>query len=175
MTDLVQTAASPTSTAPAASPRLLSLDALRGFDMFWIVGGAPVVLGLVALTGRQDLLDWCTNQERHAAWAGFHFEDLIFPLFLFVAGAAVPFSLLQRQQAGDSVARLHWRVLRRALLLVLLGMICNGLLRLAIRAWPACWGASGWPTPEAPSLPCTAGRAGKACGWRVCCWATTWH
>jgi predicted acyltransferase len=112
--------------------RLTSLDALRGFDMFWIMGGMPVVLGMVALSGNEELLKWCQTQQHHVAWNGFHFEDLIFPLFLFLAGVAIPFSLLRHQERGERSLHLHLHVIRRCVLLVLLGIIYNGLLQFRI-------------------------------------------
>lgn len=74
------------------SDRLLSIDALRGFDMFWIMGAEDIAKEFARwsdLPGR-DLVD---EQLEHVPWAGFHFYDLIFPLFLFLVGAVLPFSL----------------------------------------------------------------------------------
>ena len=106
--------------------RLLSLDALRGFDMFWIMGGdtlATAVLGLFPARWALRL----RSQFEHVEWAGFRFYDLIFPLFLFLVGCVIPYSL-GRYRAQPGAALL--RVLRRVALLVLLGLIANGLLRL---------------------------------------------
>ena len=64
----------------------------------------------------------------HPDWNGFTFYDLIFPLFLFIAGVAMPFSFEKRLERGDSKVSLYQHVILRGLLLVLLGMIYNGLL-----------------------------------------------
>ena len=122
---------------PEHSQRLLSLDALRGFDMFWIIGGDALSKFLSRATD-SSLLDWwgaragawgfTRGQMFHANWHGFTAYDLIFPLFLFIAGVAMPFSFAKRQATGDS-ARVHWHVVRRGLLLVLFGMIYNGFLQ----------------------------------------------
>ncbi len=79
--------------------RITSIDALRGFDMFWITGGEGIIHALhrVAPGPTTEALDM---QFRHVSWAGFHFYDLIFPLFLFVVGAVLPFSLTRRLEAG---------------------------------------------------------------------------
>jgi predicted acyltransferase len=114
------------ATGPA--PRLQSLDALRGFDMFWIIGGSAVVAGWAELTG-WPWLHWVANQCEHVEWHGFKFWDLIFPLFLFIAGVAMPFSLTRRVERGDGKLALHLHVVRRGLVLVLLGVVYNGLLR----------------------------------------------
>ena len=112
-----------TATAPLAQ-RLLSLDALRGFDMFWIVGAESLVSGLrkISDTGPIKLL---ADQLEHKPWAGFHFEDLIFPLFVFIIGVSLVFSLTKTiAQSGRRTAVL--RILRRSALLYLLGILYYG-------------------------------------------------
>jgi len=111
------------SKAPASS-RIISLDALRGFDMLWIMGGGTVFIGLAQLTG-WPVLEWWAGQLKHADWHGFHFEDLIFPLFLFIAGVSMPFSILKRQQRGDNMRGIYLHLVKRALLLILFGMLYN--------------------------------------------------
>ena len=115
-------------TDPAQPSRLRALDALRGFDMFWIIGGGALVEALSRATG-WPLFRVLAEQQEHAAWNGFRFEDLIFPLFLFIAGVTVPFSLLRDLERGASKASVHRRILRRALLLVLLGLVYQGILQ----------------------------------------------
>ena len=75
----------PQPTQPAASQRLLSLDALRGFDMLFIMGFAGLVTALCKLCPG-EFSDWMTAQMGHADWNGFFHHDTIFPLFLFIAG-----------------------------------------------------------------------------------------
>jgi predicted acyltransferase len=116
------------SPAPPASSRLISIDALRGFDMFWIIGGEEVVRNLAQATNWR-YADFVETQLEHVEWAGFHFYDLIFPLFLFVVGAVLPFSLGSHQQKGQSMPRIHWRIVRRTALLFALGLIYNNVLR----------------------------------------------
>ena len=113
----------PNRTAPAA-PRLLSLDALRGFDMFWIVGAEELVRGLEKIT-ESGPIGLVAEQLRHKAWAGFHFEDLIFPLFVFIVGVSLVFSLtktLERSGRREAIVR----ILRRSVLLYLLGILYYG-------------------------------------------------
>jgi predicted acyltransferase len=122
-------------TTQPGSDRLVSLDALRGFDMFWIVGGREVFLAVLALMVSKEWLvtpaqlDWCTNELKHPEWNGFAFYDLIFPLFIFMSGVSMPFSLAKRVARGESTMQLYWKVTRRAMLLVLMGLVCQGLLR----------------------------------------------
>ena len=107
--------------------RLRSLDVLRGFDMFWIIGGKPFVLGLVALFS-VDTRDWLKARLHHPEWHGFEPYDLIFPLFLFIAGVSTVYSITNRLEKGDSRASLHYHFIKRGLILVLLGILYNGLL-----------------------------------------------
>jgi len=104
--------------------RLLSLDALRGFDMFWIIGGEGIAHSLANLTG-WGVAIWASNQLHHVEWDGFVFYDMIFPLFLFIAGVAMPFSLTKRLERGEDHKKLMLHVVRRGLILVVLGVIYN--------------------------------------------------
>jgi predicted acyltransferase len=108
--------------------RLASLDALRGFDMFWIVGGEGIFHALAKLTG-WTVLVWISTQLEHAEWNGFTFYDMIFPLFLFIAGVSMPYSLSKRINRGDSRKQIYWHVVKRMLLLVFFGMVYNGFFR----------------------------------------------
>ena len=107
--------------------RLESLDALRGFDMFFIMGGGPLILAICAALGVGDSA--FAQQFHHVPWDGFHFEDTIFPLFLFIAGVSFPFSMAKRLSDGATKASLCWHSVRRGLTLILFGLICNGLLQ----------------------------------------------
>ena len=104
--------------------RLHSLDALRGFDMFWIMGGGGIFVGLASLTG-WPVFQWWAEQLEHVPWHGFHFYDMIFPLFLFIAGISFPFSLAKRTEMNDSRKSIYKHVITRGLVLVLLGILVN--------------------------------------------------
>ena len=104
--------------------RLLSLDALRGFDMFFIMGGGALLLSLSSFLP-DNISAVIAEQMGHKEWHGFAFYDLIFPLFLFLAGVSFPFSL---SKMGKSKSRMLFKILRRALMLLFLGVLYNGLL-----------------------------------------------
>lgn len=110
---------------PVVATRLLSIDALRGFDMFWIVGGDALMVSALALVNR-PWADHLALQWEHVEWEGFRFYDLIYPLFLFLVGCVLPFSL-ERYQSRPLAAYL--RIARRVVLLFALGLIYNGLLQ----------------------------------------------
>ena len=106
------------------SERLKSLDALRGFDMLWIIGGENVIRHL-AKASDIGFLNEISNQMRHVKWEGFHFYDLIMPLFLFMVGMSIPFSLNKRLTMGDTKKKIYLHALKRSLILFILGMICQ--------------------------------------------------
>jgi len=108
--------------------RLQSLDALRGFDMFWIMGGGEIFIALAALTG-WPALQWWAAQLEHVPWHGFHAEDMIFPLFLFIAGISFPFSMAKRYHGAENRGALYRHVMQRGLVLVLLGILNNNAIR----------------------------------------------
>jgi predicted acyltransferase len=113
----------------AAPERLVSLDALRGLDMFLIAGAQNMTFRLAEYTGWEFLKRIATEFE-HPVWNGFTFFDLIFPLFMFLAGVSFTFSLNKRMEDGEGLRSLHVHVFTRGCSLILLGAICNGLLSL---------------------------------------------
>ena len=107
--------------------RLLSLDALRGFDMFFIMGGGALLLSVSSFFP-ENVSAFIAEQMGHNEWHGFAFYDLIFPLFLFLAGLSLPFSLSKQLSLGKSRLNISLKIVRRAVLLVFLGVLYNGLL-----------------------------------------------
>jgi predicted acyltransferase len=114
-------------TPAPKSERLLSLDALRGFDLFWIVGGHGILVALFKLT-EWGWLGAMDAQLKHVDWSGFQAYDLIFPLFLFMAGVSTPYSLTRRLTEGARGEVIR-KVIQRGLILVLLGIIYNNGLQ----------------------------------------------
>src|SRR6478672_6357712 len=110
--------------------RVLSLDALRGFDMFWIIGGDKLALAILAMIPQAEA-PWVAqakHQLEHSRWEGFTAWDLIMPLFLFVVGAAMPFSFARRAELGHSRGQMLLKLLRRSIILFILGMAVQGHL-----------------------------------------------
>jgi predicted acyltransferase len=112
----------------APPERLTSIDALRGFDMFWIVGGDQVARALCKWWGTPEA-QRLGDQFEHVDWEGFRFYDLIFPLFLFLVGVVLPFSLRKYMTADHPKSVALGRTARRVVLLFLLGLIYNNLLQ----------------------------------------------
>ena len=102
----------------------MSVDALRGFDMFWIIGADSLVYALSRMTQSRPT-SFLADQLDHAEWEGFHFYDMIFPLFVFIVGVSLVFSLTKTiQQAGRAEALK--RVFRRGILLFIIGIFYSG-------------------------------------------------
>ncbi len=115
----------------SAPTRLYSLDALRGFDMFWIMGAEEVFHGMAkAMNGQSSFWNALSLQFTHPDWNGYHAYDTIFPLFLFMAGVSTPFSVGRELEKGKSRGQLVWRVVKRGLILVLLGLVANNGLKI---------------------------------------------
>jgi predicted acyltransferase len=106
--------------------RIMSIDALRGFDMFWITGGDAFFIALFTFIGTHFSHVLATQLD-HPAWSGFRFYDNIFPLFLFIVGLSMPFSITRRLEKGDSKKQLYWHIFRRTITLYVLGLFYNGL------------------------------------------------
>ncbi len=121
----------------AAAERLQSLDVFRGLTM-----------AAMLVVNNPGSWTHVFSPLRHAEWHGLTPTDLVFPFFLFIVGAAMPFSFDRRIAAGASRVRLFEHVVRRALTLVLLGLTLN--------AWPR------WPE-VAPFF-------GLADAWDWSCW-----
>jgi len=109
--------------------RLYSLDALRGFDMFWIMG-IERVFHILAKNTDAPFWQVLSNQFEHPAWHGFTFYDLIFPLFLFLAGVSVPYALGKQFELGKSKQQVVLRVIKRGIILCIFGYIMNNGLQL---------------------------------------------
>ncbi|MES2374930.1 MAG: DUF5009 domain-containing protein [Bacteroidota bacterium] len=109
------------------SARLESLDALRGFDMLWIIGGEAVIHSL-AKANDSSFLQVLSKQMKHVRWEGFHFFDLIMPLFLFMVGMSVPFSIDKRLSIGESKQKIYLHSFKRCVILLIIGMAYDGNL-----------------------------------------------
>jgi len=114
----------------APTGRIASVDALRGFNIFWILGADAVVWSLNDMLRDTNpalsaLGGFLNTQMTHAEWEGFHFYDFIFPLLIFVTGVSIVLSLPQLvKREGKTQA--YIRVSRRALILYGLGLIFYG-------------------------------------------------
>ena len=109
---------------PVKGNRLMSLDAFRGFDMFWIMGGEALVYALAALFGFPDF----HKSFGHVPWEGLQFMDTVFPTFLFMAGASFPFSAAKSLERGMTRGQIARRALRRGITLILFGLAYGGFL-----------------------------------------------
>lgn len=117
--------ARPAEKKVTAAPRIASIDALRGVTLAFITGLDGVVLTALACMPDSPAVRAVRTQFHHVAWDGFHAEDLIFPLFVFIAGMMLPVTLGKLRTAGAGSLRAYGLLARRAALLVLLGVLYN--------------------------------------------------
>lgn len=89
-------------------------------------GNEPVV-EVIARHSGASWMNPIVEQMEHVTWNGFHFYDLIFPLFMFISGVAIPFSLVSKLEKHVSKSLLAKKAIGRGLILVLLGLIYNGV------------------------------------------------
>jgi predicted acyltransferase len=124
------------ATVPATQ-RVVSIDALRGFSFIGILGGDGIAWSLGEMSDGKDNVfgdagTFVSGQFSHVVWEGFCFYDLIFPLFIFITGVSIVFSLTRLvEREGQRAA--HLRVLRRSFLLFGLGLLYYGGMS---RHWP---------------------------------------
>ncbi|MBE0378632.1 transmembrane glucosamine N-acetyltransferase NagX [Pseudoalteromonas prydzensis] len=117
-----------TTTSTVEKPnkkRLASLDALRGMDMFWILGGQSIFTALFVLTGWTG---WKVFEAHtvHSTWHGFTFYDLIFPLFIFLSGVAMGLAPKRIDHLSWIERKVYYRkAVKRLLLLSALGVMYN--------------------------------------------------
>lgn len=113
--------------------RLASLDMLRGLDLFMLVFFKPVFVAFAKHWSNVPFISYLLNQFSHASWEGFTAWDLVMPLFLFMVGAAMPFSFEKYRQSNNKLA-IYKKIIRRFIILFILGIVVQGnLLSLDIR------------------------------------------
>jgi predicted acyltransferase len=117
---------------PAGLPgkRLASIDALRGFDMFWLMQEETGLVLALAAALHLPFQSVLAKELDHTQWVGFTFWDLIAPLFLFIVGLSLPLALESRRAKGQSNRTILGHIVRRTLVLIVLGLVFNGILRL---------------------------------------------
>ncbi len=126
--------------------RLDSLDALRGLDMLIILGADAFLLQMAGMFPDHDFWKWTGEQMTHAAWSGLRVYDLVFPLFVFMAGISFAFSF--RRSVGErylSAKKIGVRLWVRAALLVALGWLVNGPITWSVSEmrWASVLGLIG--------------------------------
>ena len=100
-------------TPPAAPGRLISIDALRGLTIaFMILVNNGYRVAYAPL--------------RHAEWNGWTPTDIVFPTFIFLMGVAIVLSTESKLRRGASRRDICIQVLRRSAILFFLGLVVNG-------------------------------------------------
>ncbi|MBR6864567.1 MAG: DUF5009 domain-containing protein [Bacteroidales bacterium] len=109
--------------------RLLSIDTLRGMDMLLIMGLSTLIVSVCRLfPGGADF--WLARQMSHVDWNGLAIMDMVFPVFLFIAGLSYPFSYASQVEKGRTSWQIHRKIFVRCLALIALGIVYNGFFNL---------------------------------------------
>ena len=113
--------------APAApvlepAPRLASLDVFRGLTMLFMASEIMRIPAVARQFADSRVAQWLTFGLDHVPWTGFVPWDLIQPSFMFMVGVALPFSVASRRARGEPFPAQLGHAIRRALILVLLGI-----------------------------------------------------
>jgi predicted acyltransferase len=119
--------------------RLVSIDALRGLAMFLIlaidIGGAPILRTFTRLWG-EDFANAASEQFNYGFGEGLRLCFIAMPMFIFVVGLVIPFSMTNRLLQKDK-KRTYFHIVKRALILFILGLIAGGhLLHLRFANMP---------------------------------------
>jgi heparan-alpha-glucosaminide N-acetyltransferase len=117
------------AAAPAAPPRLASLDAYRGLVMFLMMAEVLRLADVAAAVPGSAFWSFLAFHQTHAPWAGCSLHDLIQPSFSFMVGVAVPYSLASRLARGQSKSFMTLHAFWRAFVLVLLGIFLRSIGR----------------------------------------------
>lgn len=105
--------------------RLLSLDVLRGFDLMLLVGLQPIICAFLTQLNCEPLNNTLLYQLDHAEWEGLRVWDMVMPLFLFMSGVTMPYSL-PKYKIKNGNLKVWQRVIKRFILLFTLGILVQG-------------------------------------------------
>lgn len=109
--------------------RVLSIDILRGFDLFMLLIFGPIVMGVCRIEALREPLSGLATQFGHVRWEGLAMWDMVMPLFMFTVGLAIPFSFDKFKTGSKQIdAKVYLEILKRVGLLWLLGMVVQGNL-----------------------------------------------
>lgn len=109
--------------------RLASLDILRGLDLWFLLMAGPLVHCIFRTAGPGSAFGtFVEHQFDHVAWEGFAAWDIIMPLFMFMSGITIPFSMSRYKHSMRPDKKFHLRLLKRFCVLFLLGWIVQGNL-----------------------------------------------
>jgi predicted acyltransferase len=109
------TGSTPPPTVASPMRRLVSLDVARG-----------ITIAFMILVNNQGSGRYSYHQLAHSAWNGWTLTDLVFPSFLFIAGISIVLATETRLERGASRASLRLHVLKRSVILFMLGLVVNG-------------------------------------------------
>ncbi|MBP3269040.1 MAG: DUF5009 domain-containing protein, partial [Bacteroidales bacterium] len=92
--------------------RLESLDILRGMDLFLLLAAGPVIRAFLSVN-QSPVRDGLRRQVTHVSWEGFVLWDIIMPLFMFMSGATIPFSMARYWNGEKPGKQFYLKLLKR--------------------------------------------------------------
>lgn len=95
--------------------------------MLWIIGLGSFIHALAGASENSSLA-WLEKQTHHVPWEGILAYDLIFPIFVFISGVAIPYAIKGKLERGAKRSILALHTIKRAIILIFIGLIYNGLL-----------------------------------------------
>lgn len=121
-------------TIPAATDRLVSLDAFRG----------ATIAGML-LVNNPGSWQSVYAPLQHAPWHGWTATDLVFPCFLWIMGVSLTLSFARRQGQGSGADELRRHVLRRSAIIFGLGLLLAAFPFGLLPAHHFSWATLRWP------------------------------
>ncbi len=116
-------------TIPAVTSRNAAVDVFRGFVMFLMMAEVLEFHHVAENLPESSFWQFMAFHQSHVPWVGCSLHDLIQPSFSFLVGVVLPFSIASRIKKGDTFPQLFRHALKRALILVLLGVFLRSLDR----------------------------------------------
>ena len=107
--------------------RLISLDAFRGLVMVLMLAEHTHLHQVASSFQNSAFWRVIAFNTDHVDWQGCSLHDLIQPAFSFLVGAALPFSIASRKLKGQTFGPMLGHAIRRALILILLGIFLRSL------------------------------------------------
>jgi predicted acyltransferase len=107
--------------------RITSVDAYRGFVMLLMMGEVLSFSKVSQAMPNSAFWQFLTYHQSHVEWVGCSLHDLIQPSFSFLVGVALPYSIVNRMEKGDSKTRLLWHAFKRSLILIFLGFFLRSM------------------------------------------------